>query len=259
MKVDLYTLCWNEIKIIPFVIDYWKNIKEQVDEFHVYVYDNGSDDGSIEELRKYDWISVMHFESDGINELAYLNIKNNVWKQSRGKADYVIVCDLDECLYCNNFKELFKKLKEGKYTICLPVWLEMYAEEFPTKNDELLHKQVTKCYVKTLHPDKSLPESKAILFDPNEINEIDYIVGAHISYPQGNVKWYENDDLFILHYKHLSLDYVIWRYGICNERLSELNKQKGWGFHYAFKKEKIEKDFNDELAKCVNINDLLKK
>ena len=41
MKVDLYTLCWNEIKIIPFVIDYWKNIKEQIDEFHVYVYDNG--------------------------------------------------------------------------------------------------------------------------------------------------------------------------------------------------------------------------
>lgn len=53
MKVDLYTLCWNEIKIIPFVIDYWKNIKEQVDEFHVYIYDNGSDDGSVEELRKY--------------------------------------------------------------------------------------------------------------------------------------------------------------------------------------------------------------
>ena len=31
MKIDLYTLCWNEMKIIPFVIDYWKNIKNQIE------------------------------------------------------------------------------------------------------------------------------------------------------------------------------------------------------------------------------------
>lgn len=257
MRIDLYTLCWNEMKIIPFVIDYWKNIKEQVDEFHVYVYDNGSDDGSVEELGKYYWITVMTFESDGFNDLINRNLKNNVWKQSRGKADYVIVCDLDECLYCNDFKELFKNLKNGKYTICLPVWLEMFSEKFPIKDEELLHKQVTKCCIGTSHTHTKLAESKAILFDPNEIDEINYIVGAHISHPQGNVSWYVNDDLFIMHYKHLSLDYVLWRYRICNERMSEVNKENGWGYQYWAKKEEIEKDFNERIAKTVDVSSLL--
>ena len=29
LTVDLYTLCWNEIDLLPFVIDYWKRFVRQ--------------------------------------------------------------------------------------------------------------------------------------------------------------------------------------------------------------------------------------
>ena len=258
MKIDLYTLCWNEMKIIPFVIDYWKNIKNQIDDFHVYVFDNGSDDGSIEAFSKYDWITVCNFNSDGFKDLINIRIKNNVWKNSIGKSDYVIVCDLDECLFCNDFKSFFDKIKKGKYTICLPIWAEMFSETFPVKNDELLHKQVNKYCEGVSHVKRKISISKAILFDPNEISEINYNVGGHVCKPKGNIKWYKGDDLFILHYKHLSIDYVLWRYKICNERMSLINRLYNWGHQYWDKRENIIKDFNEHLEKCLNIEELIK-
>ena len=48
-KVNWYTLCWNENDIIKYVIDYWKTIKNQAD-LQVIVYDNGSNDGCLNEL-----------------------------------------------------------------------------------------------------------------------------------------------------------------------------------------------------------------
>ena len=40
--VWIYTLCYNEIRILPFVIDYWETYADRV-----IVYDNGSTDGSV--------------------------------------------------------------------------------------------------------------------------------------------------------------------------------------------------------------------
>lgn len=47
-KIIVYTLCWNEIDILPFVIDYWKamGISKAV------VYDNESDDEMRREYRE---------------------------------------------------------------------------------------------------------------------------------------------------------------------------------------------------------------
>lgn len=253
MNIDLYTLCWNEIKIIPFVIQYWENIKNQVDLFHAYVYDNGSNDGSIEELSKYDWITVRHFDSDGINELAYLQIKNNAWKESRGKADFVIVCDMDECLYTKDFKKLFEDMKKENISLCTPKWLEMYSKEFPIYNGKLLHMQITKC--KGTNAD--VGTSKTIIFNPNKIKEINYVVGAHQCNPIGEIKMLNSNNTFIMHYKHLSIDYVLNRYKKCAERLSLINKRMGWGYHYALSEDENRKNFDKEYNECINVNDIL--
>jgi hypothetical protein len=249
MAIDLYTLCWNEEKIIPFVIEYWENIKNQVDEFHAYVFDNGSTDSSIKLFSKHDWITVLNFESGGFNDAANREIKNNVWKRSIGKADFVIVCDLDECLYTKDFKKLFEDMKKNNETICTPTWLEMYSEKFPKDNGQLLHKQITNC--------KNYSNSKTILFNPNKIKEINYCVGAHYCSPIGEIKFRNKNDIFIMHYKNLSVDYKLDRYKKCAERLSSLNKKMGWGFHYNFKETEIRKSFEKEYNECVNVNNIL--
>jgi hypothetical protein len=98
--VHLYTCCYNEKEILPFVVDYWKNMVDCV-----FVYDNYSTDGSKEFLQQYDWITVIEYDSNNkLNDYVLLDIKNTKWKQSIGESDWVVVCDMDECLYCDNFK-----------------------------------------------------------------------------------------------------------------------------------------------------------
>ena len=42
-RIHVYVVCWNEMDILPFCVDYWKRYAEKV-----VVYDNGSTDGSLE-------------------------------------------------------------------------------------------------------------------------------------------------------------------------------------------------------------------
>jgi len=53
MTVHVHTFCWNEMEILPFVVQYWKRFADKV-----FVYDNGSDDGSVEYLKKFDFVEV---------------------------------------------------------------------------------------------------------------------------------------------------------------------------------------------------------
>lgn len=106
MTVHLYSVCYNEIDILPFVIEYWKKFVS-----HAYIFDNGSTDGSVEFLNRFDWITVEHFDSDGMDDDILKDIKNNCWKKSRGIADFVVVCDIDEILYSNRIIDELEYMK----------------------------------------------------------------------------------------------------------------------------------------------------
>ena len=45
MKIAVFTICYNEMYIAPFVVDYWKKYAD-----HVYVLDDSSNDGTFEYL-----------------------------------------------------------------------------------------------------------------------------------------------------------------------------------------------------------------
>jgi len=83
--VHLYTVCWNEAKILPFMLQHYAAI---VDKF--IIYDNMSDDGTEELLKTYSNVDVKKFDTNGqFDEFSLQNIRNNAWKKSRGKADWV--------------------------------------------------------------------------------------------------------------------------------------------------------------------------
>ena len=114
-KIHVYVVCWNEMDNIPFGVDYWKRFAERV-----IVYDNGSDDGSVEYLSQYPWIEVRQFKTNGFDDTANINIKNSCWKESIGIADFVVVSDLDECLYSPVLESEFDYMKANDITICGP-------------------------------------------------------------------------------------------------------------------------------------------
>lgn len=199
MKIDVYVLCKNEIKLAPFMVDYWKALAEHVE---VYVYDAFSTDGTREFLSNFDFIHIIdNPEPDGLNDFNHISIKQNAWKKSTGKADFVMVCDFDETIFSYDVNTLhgeLEKMKYEGYTIIRPLSFNVVSDEYPiyTKG-KFLHEVAEYGY------NEYKWYTKPILFDPNKISNINYVLGAHAATASGDVKWYTSDNMFLIHCKLL--------------------------------------------------------
>ena len=252
MRIDVYCLCKNEIKLAPFMIDYWRDLSEDV---NVYVYDGLSKDGTRELFSKYEWIHIIDFEPDALDDNEHVKLKNNCWKQSRGVADFVMVCDFDETIYSYDKSTLRKELaymKENGYTILLPLSFNLIPDKFPQY--DCVHK---------LHElaeygfNDYVWESKPILFDPNKIAEYNVVHGGHAAHPTGDVKWYQSDSLFLIHSKFIGYDYYEER--IKNRVVSDWNLKHGIDGETKKTIEKLHKEFEDRKSKRFSWKELPEK
>lgn len=241
--IHYYALCWNEEKMLPFMFDYYKQF---VDRFTLY--DNYSDDSSESIILSQPNAHIKKFSMDGeINDYIYQDIKNNCWKQSRGKADYVIVCDTDEFIYHSDIHQAITQLKCDKYSIVNPYGYNMYSTNYPVYDSQHLLTDQVKRGIRVPMFDK------CILFDPHAIVEINYKPGAHECHPWGRVKKYRNEDIKLLHYKNIGLEQLLERNRAYASRLSKENTEKGYGAEYLKKEQTIIQEFNDNLQKATEI------
>ncbi len=221
MKIHVYTLCWNEEVILPYFLKHYETIAEKI-----IVYDNKSTDNSLNILRAHPKVEIRIYDSNNqIRDDLYLGIKNNCWKEARDKADWVIVVDADEFIYhVDLYGFLEDHLLQG-ITLFKPKGYLMVSEKLPTTKGMIYEE------IKTGIPQEA--SSKPVIFNPNKIEEINFSAGAHSCNPTGEVNLYESSgNLKLLHYKVLSLDYLLTRSRQCKERLSDINKQNNWGKHY---------------------------
>lgn len=232
--VHYYAVCWNEEKILPFVFQYYECF---VDRF--VFYDNYSNDHSESIIRSHRNAEIIHFQTDGFDDTKHNDIKNNCWKHSRGKADYVIVCDTDELFYHKDILQALSVLKNEKSSIVKPFGYNMFSNEYPVFSSEHSIVEQVKRGVRVPMFDK------CILFDPHAIVEINYKPGAHECHPWGRVKWYRNEDVKLLHYKNIGLEQLIERNRLYVSRLSKENIEKNYGTEYLKKEQIIIKEFKD--------------
>ncbi|MGL4264061.1 MAG: glycosyltransferase family 2 protein, partial [Afipia sp.] len=94
--VHLYTVCWDEADMLGF---FFRHYDPWVDRY--VVYDDGSIDGSLDILRAHPKVEVRAFtRTDPESFVAsHSAMQNEVWKESRGQADWVIITAIDEHLW----------------------------------------------------------------------------------------------------------------------------------------------------------------
>lgn len=230
--IHVYTVCWNEEKFLPFFLDHYRSFCEKI-----IVYDNESTDSTLDILAQNPKVEIVTYKTNNqINDDIYQHIKNNVWKRSRGKADYVIVCDLDELLYAKT-GDIKSILKQTNKTVFRPDGYEMMSENFPLYNKPLREQ------CKGLFSEYYC---KKIIFDPHCIVDINYYPGCHEADPRGFVKT-GTSEFLLLHYKRLGVDYVVNRYRAFGARLSQQNIDNKMGLHYRM----TEKEITDELTRML--------
>lgn len=228
MKIWAYAICWNEEVMLPYYLKHYEKFCEKI-----IIYDNMSTDNSRNIIKNHPLCELRTYDTKNqIRDDIYLNIKNNCWKEAKGKADYVIVGDIDEFLYHKDLIGFLNKNK-GKFTIFQPAGFEMASLKFPHTKDQLY----TVCKKGLFHDN----QSKKIIFSPNAVTEMNWFAGCHHNPKQiasGKTWKYSSEDpykseLKLLHFKYIDIDYVTKRHNELSKRLSEINRKRGWGFHYS--------------------------
>ncbi len=218
-SIEVFAICYNEELLLPYFIDHYKKMGAKIT-----IYDNQSTDKSRSIIEKAGCTYMAYNSNNQIRDDLYLQIKNNCWKDS--KADWVIVCDIDELIELN--------FDIRRYNIINTKGFDIIG--LPPSRLGVLNKMY----------------SKHIMFRPNHFKEINYTPGCHSlnPIPIGTISG-SIEIANLLHYKYINEDYVYNRHIMYQERLSDINKQLGWGIEYQnVERKKIEDKFKSLRSQC---------
>lgn len=227
--IHVYAVCWNEEILLPYFLRHYSKIAEKI-----FIYDNMSDDNSITIIKSFPNTKVIRFDTRGeYREDVQQRIRLSEWKKSRGLADWVIIVDIDEFLYHKNLIKYLTICKKKGITVPLTLGFDMVSETLPTSSgmiyDEIRLGVFNKDYC------------KSCVFNPNLVYEINYGPGSHWAHPVGKIVVDNSGELKLLHYRYISLNYLLERYKLYRARQSEINRKMGWGFQYHCESEAIKK------------------
>jgi Glycosyl transferase family 2 len=241
MIIHIYSLCWNEEKILPY---YFRHYDAIADRF--FIFDDASTDASLDILAKHPKVEIDRFYKQPESFVASAHVfNNNIWKKSRNKADWVILCNMDEHLYHPDLLNYLKQCLDAGITAIPAEGFQMISDSFPDSDERLCDLIAFGMRYKKMN--------KLCIFNPDAIDEVNYKHGRHYANPIGRVVYPQKRDLKLLHYKYLGLDYLITRWAELSTGLRRIDLEKGWGSRYLSEREKIEQSFQDVWTSSIEI------
>lgn len=246
----------NHMKISPFVLDYWKQFVT-----HAYVFDNGSTDGSLENFKQYDWITVNDISQHTggkLNDYVNVQIKNTIWKNLKYLYDYVILCDFDECPYCEDWNKVLTHLDNLNAALIYPKHCNMISDEFiEYDNNKLYHELNPYCEDLNMCGMFELRRrNRCYIINPKLVEEINYLPGQEFCCPiADNMTPYYVNNIYMFHLHYIGIQYAN---NIRDKNLTEMDdigKKNNLGFQY--KTENNEQKINGLLKNKVKYNEVV--
>lgn len=199
MIVHLHASCWNEAQMLPF---FFRHYDKLVDRY--FIYDNQSDDGSLELLAAHPKVTVLPLvlEGDSFVLAAFAQV-NGFWIKSRGLADWVAVVNIDEFLWHPDMKEYLRGCAKAGITWTDTTGFQMISHAFPDHGANL---------TRAVRRGARAPGyDKPGFFRPDPVEHSGFGMARHVANPTGNIVRPARVEILLLHYKHLGLDYVTKR------------------------------------------------
>ena len=235
VTVDVFTMGYNEEKILPHFIKHYKQFCR-----NITFYNNCSTDNSVD-ICKSNGVEVIDTGLDEINELEYIRVKQNSYLNS--KADFVVVVDTDEFVYHPDILKLLKYYKEQSITLPkVRGYTKATDDGYPTEG--LLTDKVKTGIV-------AINYAKRCIFDPRL--RMGWGIGMHsLISCNGPVKESEQQDISILHYKFLDREETHKRKLDYANRISQFNKNNSFATHYfKYDRNETENWFQEHVNKAI--------
>lgn len=242
MRVHLYALCWNDIHMLPFS---FRHYEPWVERF--FIFDDGSDDGSLDFLANRVDTQVLPFPRShpGSLILSAVSLFDQVWKQSRGVADWVVITDLDEHLTHTNMASYLGEQLAAGATAVPALGYQMICDDLPRAGSLLCRDY------RMGAPWRQM--SKLSIFRPDKIVETNFQPGRHQARPEGDVVFPERDDVINLHYKYLGVAHTHSRHVGARDRLGLEDKANNWGHKYNWSEAELGADFDRMRATLIDV------
>ena len=233
MRIDLYSITWNERRMLPFFLDYYGPWVERL-----VIFDDQSDDGTAETLARHPKVDLRPFPPKGSSfVLAALEIWQHAWKESRTRADWVIVTNIDEFIYHpDGMPGYLERCTEQGVTMLHPRGFEMVGERLPDPGESL---------VETVRKGVAMfGHDKRQVFNPDAVIEMHYGPGRHECSPTGRVVEPHTVEASLLHYKYVDTHaYLLRRQRLLARRMLEGDRRSGFGAQYHLSPEQILRSF----------------
>jgi glycosyltransferase involved in cell wall biosynthesis len=214
MIIHVYTICYNEEVLLPYFFRHYRQFARKI-----VVYDNGSSDKSIE-IVKANGGELRTLDTGGkLSNRALQTTKNTCYLDSRGKAHWVIVVDVDELLYHQKLVDILRGYMASGITIPKTEGFDMVSGAPPSGGGQIVD-EIKDGYPSALY-------NKCAIFRPTI--DINFGIGAHHASPRGPVKFSESADIKLLHYRYLGVEFMTKRIVARMERMCLEDIINGWG------------------------------
>ena len=241
MNIDLYALCWNEAAVLDFFFRHYDRLVTRY-----IIFDDGSSDESRAMLSAHPRVEICDmpsaFASLGVTECA-VKMWNECWKESRGRADWVFVTEIDEHIDHSDLLGYLGRCRAAGITIVPALGYQMQSLHFPSPGEFL-------CATRTMGAPFAA-QSKLSIFDPSAIEEIAYAPGRHTATPTGRVRAPARDEVVNRHYKYLEPEYVYRRNRELGARLND--RDAGFAHRWRWERQQFLEDWQSFEANLVNL------
>lgn len=238
MNISVYTITYNEEKMLPFFLDHYSKFASKI-----VIYDNESTDSTIKIAKEHPLVKSIYSvkTGDSLDDSMYVKIKNSCWKDDT--SDYVMLVDTDELIYHES--DVVKYLENTRHPVYRCSGYNMISESFP-KDGKSITDQIKRGVFDRFY-------CKPVIFNPNIIKETDFELGIHGGrfYDETNSVLPVESELKMLHYKNLGFEYREARHKMFAKRMSDFNRRTGAGIHYTWDTETQKREFDDILARSV--------
>lgn len=245
MTIHLYTICWNEAYLLDF---FFRHYDPWIDRY--VIYDDGSDDDTAEILQQHPRVEVRRFRRTVEDSFvaSQKEIQNEVWKESRGKADWVVVTAIDEHLELaggGDQRAYLDACSARGVTLVPAIGYQMVSRRFPHPSWRLASRLTLGA--------PFAPMNKLSIFNPGAVDEAGFAEGRHRAWAKGALKYPESDRMMLLHYKYMDFERTFRRHQSLKARLGSRDIERRWGVQYHRDLAETRRVWEDFERRAINV------
>jgi hypothetical protein len=95
--------------------------------------------------------------------------------------------------------------------------------------------------------------NKLRIFDPAALSETNFGPGGHDAKPVGAVVYPKRDEMLLLHYKWLGLNYLAGRHALMNTTRRARDVANNWSHHYTAERAQLAANLEHLLANAIDV------